>query len=170
MTGLKDKHWTHPAMQVFRKGLLREQRLQSFFAGCALLTGCAAVLFLWPSIPAYIGLVVSIVSVRWILLIRPWAPATHAPVARMLCDHPERIVWVYGVETQMSPYGFRFARKGILYFKLEDGKEFSLPLPPDKLKLVSRFLNRILPHASFGYDAEKDRLFRQAPKKLRRQQ
>ena len=73
-----------------------------------------------------------------------------------IIDHtPERILWVYTLETQLMPFGFKVIDKGLIYFKMTDGEEISIKLSAKNLKLVSRFLNRLLPEAMFGYSEEK---------------
>lgn len=77
-----------------------------------------------------------------------------------------QIVWVYTMTTQVMPFGFLLWERGVMFFKLIDGKEISIELPANKQKMVSRFLNRLLTHASFGYSDERQHLFDRDPSML----
>jgi hypothetical protein len=168
MPGVQPQHWKHPAMKILYQGLRKERLLQSSFAGLLLVLAILGTGAFFPGVLGWISFVLLLAAIYWLLGIQPQQDALQHPFAKALTEEPERIVWVYSMITQMSPYGFRFARKGILYLKLDSGEELSLPLPPDKLKLISRFLNRVLPHATFGYDPEKAQRYQKAPESLRR--
>jgi hypothetical protein len=64
------------------------------------------------------------------------------------------------------PFGLYLWERGTMFFMLQDGDEISVGLPARKLKMVSRFLNKLLPHASFGYTAERQQQFEADPKLL----
>ena len=64
------------------------------------------------------------------------------------------------------PFGFYLWETGQMYFKLVDGQEICLFVPARKLRMVSRFLNKVLPHATFGYSPENAQLFRENPLQL----
>lgn len=73
-----------------------------------------------------------------------------------IIDHqPEKILWVYTLETNLMPFGFKVKDKGYIYFKMNDGEDICIKMPAKDLKLVSRFLNRLLPNAMFGFSEEK---------------
>ena len=84
----------------------------------------------------------------------------------LLTENPRRIVWVYSITIQTMPFGFHLWDSGTMYFKLLDGDEISVSLPVKKLKMVSKFLNRLLPHASFGFSDERQEQFDKDPKLL----
>ena len=84
----------------------------------------------------------------------------------LLNENPKQIVWVYSITTQTMPFGFHLWDTGTMYFKLLDGDEITVGLPTKKLKMVSKFLNRLLPHASFGYSEERQAQFEKDPKLL----
>ena len=72
-----------------------------------------------------------------------------------LTHHPKDILWVYSFVYQRMPFGFQMSSKGLMYFKMTNNREICVALPSKDLKMVSRFLNRVLPHAMFGYSKEK---------------
>ena len=74
---------------------------------------------------------------------------------KIIDENPAFIVWVYTLETNLMPFGFKVNDKGLIYFKLRNGDEISVKMPAKHLKLVSRFLNRLLPEAMFGFSKEK---------------
>ncbi|MFQ5445897.1 MAG: hypothetical protein ACE5FF_03095 [Saprospiraceae bacterium] len=65
------------------------------------------------------------------------------------------------------PFGFHLWDRGEMYFMLMDGSEVSISLPAVQLKMVLRFMNKLLPHASFGYSAERQRQFEMDPATLK---
>lgn len=88
----------------------------------------------------------------------------------LLNKNPQRIVWVYALNTQLNPFGLEFMKSGVLYFKLDDGDEISVGLPVKKLKLISKFLNRILTQTTFGYSKERAEQYKANPNSLRSSQ
>jgi hypothetical protein len=56
-----------------------------------------------------------------------------------------------------------------LYFKLSNGDEITVSLRPQKLKVISKFLNRLLPHASFGYSHDRAQWYHVHPDMLRKE-
>ncbi len=94
-------------------------------------------------------------------------PPRH-PLWRLLGTQSRRIVWVYGVDTHYMPFGLQTWRMGLMYFHLDDGTEWSVQLPATKLRMVSRFLNRMLPHATFGYTPQRAVRYAARPEALRR--
>ncbi|MBV6653640.1 MAG: hypothetical protein KI786_07790, partial [Mameliella sp.] len=61
-------------------------------------------------------------------------------------------------------------RNGTLYLKLRDGDDVSVSLSADDLKVVSRYLNRLLPHATFGYTKDREQWFMASPLMLLREE
>jgi hypothetical protein len=78
---------------------------------------------------------------------------------KIIKQQPEKILWVYTLETNLMPFGFKVKDKGLIYFKMNDGEDVCIKMPAKDLKLVSRFLNRLLPNAMFGFSEEKQRLY-----------
>jgi len=88
---------------------------------------------------------------------------TEQPLAfwrRQLREEPETIVWVYGLVTERMPFGFKTVAIGTLYFVEVSGETHTFSMKPAKLKLVTKTLNRVLPHAEFGYSPEREMKYR----------
>ena len=88
------------------------------------------------------------------------------PLMDLLLHDRQQIVWVYGMVTQTSPYGFTVNRMGTLHLRLKNGMDWAVSIPPDRLTEVSEALNPLLPHATFGYSAEKDQWYTVDPHML----
>ena len=88
---------------------------------------------------------------------------TNQPIShwrRRFRDDPENIVWVYGMVTERMPFGFKMATLGTLHLVDRDGGMHCFGLKPKELKLVTKTLNRVLPHAEFGYSEDRELRFR----------
>ncbi|MBR9921178.1 MAG: hypothetical protein GYB31_10100 [Bacteroidetes bacterium] len=166
MSGLQDKHWKHPAIKILARCLRGERLWQTISASLLLLISTWLVWWALPHWSGLMALIPLILSTWWILRLAPWRPLRNQQLFTILRESPEQIVWVYGLVNQMSPYGFRFMKQGILYFKLRDGSEISLSVPGERIKLISRFLNRVLPHALFGYTAERQWAWEKNPAEM----
>lgn len=166
----ESKYSHHPAMRLLGRGLRNERLLMIGFA--TLLVGggnCLGWYFFKKENPlAIFGLAAIVLGLRmaWNILRQP--ETIENRLFHLLENHPEKIVWVYSIRTQSMPYGFRIWDTGTMYFKLLDGDEISVSLPSGKLKLVSKFLNRVLPHAAFGYSDERRQQFEHDPALLRK--
>lgn len=88
------------------------------------------------------------------------------PLWQVLHRRPRQVVWVYTQEEQLMPFGMLLAERGTLYVMLLDGAELTLALPARKLKLASKYLQRLLPHAAFGFSQERRQQFERDPAML----
>ncbi len=169
---VQEKYRNHPAMQILCKALLRESRLQLIFS--LLLTGGSAVLisfcFTKHIILTAFGLTSFVFGLRFFFKTAQQSSIESNRLILLLNKNPKQIVWVYALNTQLNPFGLEFMDSGVLYFKLADGDEISVGLPAKKLKLVSKFLNRILIETTFGYNKERAEQYRRDPNSLRSSQ
>lgn len=158
-------------MQKLQRAVRRERRLQLAASAALLAFGVALTWFCFTrsAIVTILGLVFTVVGIRFVSHFTRAGRVEDDRLFRQLLDHPEQIVWVYSVVTQRLPFGFRFSQNGVLYLKLIDGDEHSVSLPPADLKLVSHFLNRLLPHATFGYTRDREQWFLADPRMLLRE-
>ena len=165
---MSEKIYKHPGIQLIRQALRRDWRQQVFFS--LLLFFVMTTLLYWAFgryslVAAFsgVGLVFALG-----LLARLWRNSSpdHHPLMRLIYEEPEKVVWVYGVVTQRLPFGIQLTHAGLLYLKLVDGDDFCISLPTDKLKMVSRTLNRVLPNAVFGYTQEREEQYAIDPKSL----
>jgi hypothetical protein len=54
--------------------------------------------------------------------------------------------------------------------KLRDGDDISVSLSTDDLKAISKYLNDLLPHATFGYTKDREQWFMASPLMLLREE
>lgn len=157
-------------MRKLQQALRREQRLKLLASLGLLLSGAAlSLLFFHRSVIVGIaGLILLVLGIKFVFQFAARQGVTDTRLMKLLNDHPREIVWVYSVVTERLPFGFEFSKSGILYFKLADGDEVSVSLSADDLKLVSRFLNRVLPHATFGYTEDREQWYMANPRMLLR--
>ena len=162
---------THPAYRHLLQALRREQQVQLVaLTFLILLSATVGSQFIRVNGliagVAFFGLFVGMGLLLRLLAKKPWEDRHE--LLELLEHHPERVVWVYGTVTQRMPFGFRFTSGGLLYFKLLDGSDYVVSMAPQQLKLVSRFLNRVLPHATFGHSPAHEAAYRDDPNSLRR--
>lgn len=158
----------HPAMQMLCRAILQELRMETVGAVLVLMAGGIAFtfgfsrnMFIWMLswVLIYYG-----IKLTWKAL--KIQQVEDSELMKILKTEPEKIVWVYSVITQRMPFGLQFSKNGLMYFKMIDGNEISISMPNKELKVVSRFLNRLLPHATFGYSEDKAKAYRKNPKVL----
>ncbi len=161
---------THPAIQALKKAVVREIWLEKTVVLILFVSGCSLMWWCYPAQPllAGLGVFLAVLGVRFgVSAGKVWRPAQH-PLMQLLQRQPQRVVWVYSVSSDLMPFGLYVFSRGTLYFQLDDGQSLDLSVPSKQLKLISRTLNRLLPHASFGYSAERRQLFAMDPQRLRR--
>jgi hypothetical protein len=73
---------------------------------------------------------------------------------RLLRYEPTEIVWVYSIQTNRLPFGIQLQHDCAMYLKLMNRDFIEIKLAKSKIKLVSQELNKILPHATFGYSLD----------------
>lgn len=152
---------THPGLAPLWDGLERERRQQQFFALALMIAALVSIVVGVVSLrPAWglVGGVVATGSLWWLFRLVSEQPAAYW--RRELRENPEDIVWVYGMVTERMPFGFRTVRMETLYFVDRAGDIHSFPLRKGQTKLVTRTLNRVLPHAEFGYTPEREMAYR----------
>lgn len=164
--------YQHPGFLILKRALQWEMRLQLLTSLALLLCGLTLCYFFFQNnVPlALIGLIASVYGVKLVYKTAYKQDIEQHPLMRTIYYHPREIVWVYSLLTERMPFGFQFSKSGTLYIKLIDGSEYSVSLRARKLRLVSKTLSRLLPHATFGYSVRKQQWFLESPEKLRRGQ
>ncbi len=159
-------------MHFIRRSIRKEYFLKLSLSAFLVLGGCAwgYVFFKKRNVLLVFGLVALLIGLKLLRETLSHSQIESAPLWQILHRESGRlqVVWVYHVKTQVMPYGFHIWERGTIYFKLIDGREITLDLPATKQKMVSKFLNRVLPHASFGYSEERQQLFDRDPSLLLR--
>jgi len=159
-------------MQRLLRAIRREQR-QKLAASAGLLIGSALLAlfsFRHSMILSIAGLAGFVLGVKFVFRFAGRLRTDDIRLIRLLRDHPHRIVWVYSLVTERLPFGFRLTQNGILYFKLIDGDDISVSLSASDCKVISRFLNRLLPHATFGYSRDREQWYIADPRMLLRRE
>lgn len=158
----------HPAIKLLLRGIQRECNTQLALAMVPVVVG--VVLFVWcRNWGAWVSVVSLSLWLMGLLLLKKILPQSHAETHALwqtLMHHPLRIVWVYTVRTQVMPFGLYLWETGQIYFNLVDGTTFCIYVPPRKLLMLSKFLNKLLPHATFGFSYDHEKLFRENPAQL----
>lgn len=160
----------HPCQRLIYRSIEREWQLRLIAATLLLLFGAVLLYFFFDrnSILAILGVFCLFLGVQF-----GWKTYRHQRPERhqltyLLEQRPRDIVWVYSVVTQRMPFGLEINRAGLLYFKLINGDEVSISLREKDLRPVSLYLNQRLPHATFGYTADREQWFIAAPELLLR--
>ena len=157
-------------MRMLQRAVRREMRLQFVVSIVLFLLGGYVAYASYKStlVLMLIGMSISAVALRLMQYTIVNLRIDNNRLLRVLRLQPSQVVWVYSVIVERMPFGFFLGRSGTLYFKLLDGTELSVSIPAHKLRTVYRFVNRLLPHATFGYSADRDYAFRVSPESLRR--
>lgn len=155
-------------MEKLQRAIRREQRLKLLFS-LGLMAGGALLAFFFfqhSVILVVTGLVIGMTGLHFFSDYLRNRRVENTRLIKLLEKDPRKIVWVYSVVTERLPFGFKFSQSGIMYFKLSDGDEISVSMPAEELRPVSSFLNRLLPHASFGYTRDREQWYMADPRML----
>lgn len=150
----------HSGLQPLWNGLQREWRQQQVVAAGLLTAGVGMLCISAINTNLWLGLFGSLsatISIIWLLKLSQRKPVSE--LYHLLKEEPATIRWVYTEITERQPFGFKFSSTGTIYFVLEDGEKLCVTIRKDKLKLVSKTLNRVLPNTAFGYTEERDAKF-----------
>lgn len=166
-----ERLYQHPAMRLVERAALREMLLQ-FAASIGLFSLGVYIAYLtyadnWPLMG--IGVAIALIAGKLIEYTARNLRRSQNRLLRVIHEQPEQIVWIYSVVVERMPFGVYFFRTATLFFKMADGTELSVNLPQQHLRTVSRYLNRLLPHATFGYTSDRDYSYRISPERLRRE-
>jgi hypothetical protein len=170
-TKLKRKSlYRHPAMHILVRAIRREVFFQIVATNLLLVFGFVLILLQFDksTFLTIIGLGAVILSARLLWQNFPAFILYNHPLYRLLHERPEEVVWVYSLVTQRMPFGLELFSAGVLYFHSIDGSHESVALSAKKLKLVSKFLNRLLPQATFGFSEDRQQQYSIDPFMLKR--
>jgi hypothetical protein len=158
-------------MNMLKKALLQECQMQMLSLFLLLIGSAALIIFTFEKsvILPCLGLIGSIISIQLIYRTARLLNVEDHRLIWFLQNQPHAIVWVYSVKTDRLPFGFQLFSSTTLYFKLSNGDEITVSLRPQKLKVISKFLNRLLPHASFGYSHDRAQWYHVHPDMLRKE-
>ena len=158
-------------MQLLKAAIVREYRFKLAISGGMTLAGALAGISYfgkWPFLSGT-GFVAGLSGflLSYLVVFRQ-RPADHRLLHLLRGSEAGRreIVWIYAVRTQTMPFGLYLWERGSMYFKLLDGSTIVLSLPASQLKMVSKFLGRLLPHAAIGYSKERMEEYERDPRRL----
>ena len=157
-------------MQLLEAAIRREAQ-QQFAAGAALffLGLYLAYSTFHSNVPLMvIGLAIALISAKLLHYAMVSLRGGNNRLLQILEEQPAQVVWVYSMVVERAPFGIHLYRSGTFFFKLADGMELSVRLPMRYMRTISRFLNRLLPHATFGYSPDREYSFRLSPESLRK--
>lgn len=166
----QNRLYRHPAMRLLQQAIRREMRLQ-FAASLALFFLGLYLSYntFHSNIPLMImGMVITLIAAKLLQHTISNLREGSNKLLLILLNHPKQVVWIYSVAVEHAPFGIHLFSRGTMYFKMADGMEMSVHLPHRQLRTISRFLHRLLPHATFGYSPDRDYSFRLSPENLRR--
>lgn len=143
---------------LIEKSLKRERNQKLIVGVLALLSGIGlASRFPFKPNEWFLGILTLAFLVVGILiivkLIRNWE-LEKMELIRLLKYEPTEIVWVYSIQTSRLPFGIQLQHDCTMYFKLMNRDFIEIKLPKSKIKMVSAELNKVLPHATFGYSVD----------------
>ncbi|MEY4133689.1 MAG: hypothetical protein ACOYOO_00560 [Saprospiraceae bacterium] len=166
-----ERLFLHPAMRLLERAISRDLLLQ-FAASLGLFILGAYIAYdtYADNLPLMtIGLAIALIAGKLLEYSARNLRKGRNSLLQVLREQPLRVVWVYSVVLERVPFGIYFFRTATMFFKLDDGTELSVHLPYRHLRTVSHFLNRLLPHATFGYTSDRDYAYRVSPERLRRE-
>ena len=150
----------HPGLVPLWESMEREHRSKQLVALALVVGGLSAALLglRYSAVLPFAGSLAATLGVYWLVRLLGNQPA--AAWREDLREHPERIVWVYSLLTERMPFGLKLMRSGTLYLVENNGEVHDFSLGADQLLLVTKTLNRLLPHAEFGYTEERELRYR----------
>lgn len=162
---MKNKH-SHIALDILYKSTVSEQRQQFGAAFLMLIVSILILIYINNSVLIIIGLVLFVLSIRLGYMVIKHRRIEDSQLYQYLNYQPQKIVWVYSIVIQRMPFGFEMMNSATLYLKLVDGDDISLSIDKDQIEEVMKFLNQLLPHASFGYSKDKEQWYMANPELL----
>ena len=159
---------SHPNWPILQKCLQREWRQKLLMAFGLFDLGLLILIFAFnkSSLLAIVGAIALFFGLQFGFRTLREYPLIKHPLNILLAKRPRDIVWVYSVVTEWMPFGLKFGNSSLMYFKLIDGDELCLSIPEKHIENVSKFLNELLPHATFGYSQDREQWFMAAPELL----
>ena len=78
------------------------------------------------------------------------------------------VVWVYHQVTHVMPFGIQLYKRFTIYIHTIHGKCFYMQVSEKQLMPCLKYLEKLLPRATFGHDVNKEQLYRANPSMLMR--
>ena len=160
----RKQHLTHPALVPLWKSLEKDWLLQLTVKLIVLVSALILMAVGISTYPAVFILGALFTIVGSLLTYRHFhQKSSLEKLQDRLYDDPGSIIWIYTIVLEHHPFGLQINERGLIYFKLDDGDEVSAYLPPRKLKLITKVLQRALPYTVFGYTKERAEQYKKDP-------
>ena len=91
-------------------------------------------------------------------ILRFWKPESSA-LMQQLQKSPKNIVWVYLLKVELIPFGINFKKENTLCLRLLNGDMLQIKIPESDSSTIMEKLELMLPHATFGYNREREQLY-----------
>ena len=153
-------------IQCIERALINDRNTKLVVALACLLFGIWAIAYNFKHnswFLAIVGLTSIVTSIRLLTNVFKHWKVNKIPLMFLLNNEPTTIVWVYSIVTVSLPFGVQYARKGTMYFKLENGDDITIRLLENDIPSISKYLNKCLPHATFGYTNERQQWYMANP-------
>lgn len=153
-------------IRCIEQALVNDRNTKLAVALACLLFGIWATLYNFKHNSWFLGIVglTSIVtSIRLFINVFKNRKVNQMPLILLLNNQPTAIVWVYSIVTVRLPFGVQWVRKGTMYFKLDNGDDITIRLLESDIPNVAKYLNKRLPHATFGYTDEREQWYMANP-------
>lgn len=143
--------------------ILKRERLQKLLVASITLLGAAGLAFLGYSLKeeraatllGVLAIGTFIIGFVFIIqILRHWQAESH-PLVQILQQSPDQIVWVYAINIEMMPAGIKFWDEHTFSINLLNKKELQLKMLSDQTIALRSHLQKLLPHATFGYSDER---------------
>lgn len=157
-------------MQLLRRAIRREQLLKLCFSLALGMAGFAMAyaFFQYSALLTILGLGCAVLGILYTRRALAQRRVDDSRLMRLLRYQPGQVAWVYSILTERLPFGLKVGSSCTLYFRLLDGGEISVGMPARDVRVVSRLLTRLLPHASFGYTKDREQWYLANPELLLR--
>ncbi|MCF8237490.1 MAG: hypothetical protein K9I85_05000 [Saprospiraceae bacterium] len=144
----------HPAFLDIQRALRKAWLLQQCLWLVLLAVGLSGAILFSTGVSVW-GWALGCISVAALCFLRWNGPYRRSLVFQYLQEKPKDIVWIYGYQLLRAPLGVMLSNQYRIYFQTRDRQRFSLDIPEKRYMVVMKWLNRILPHAEFGWDDER---------------
>lgn len=93
----------------------------------------------------------------------------HIDIAKLLLDHPQKIVWIYRQMNTAKVSGVQVAQFQFIVFGLRNKQRVRVRLPMTAVHALLEEVPTHFAHVTLGYNADLEKTFRQNPEALLRQ-
>jgi len=158
------------AINLLQQAAKREQAVKLFSAIALLILAVVLITLFFEknTLFSIIGLLALLLAVQFGYQYFLYRKVNQMPLFLLLERKPQDIVWVYALVTERMPFGFKINHNALMYFKLIDRDSICLSVPAKRVEVISKGLNHLLPHATFGFSEDKEQLYIAAPEMLLR--